>query len=64
MLLSREAGQGLEVQGAFVRRSGQVVLDLTFVNHTGAAQSDFGIQFNKNRSVSRRRPTPRPSHTR
>jgi hypothetical protein len=49
VLLSREAGSGMEVQGLFVRRGGQIALDLTFVNHTAAPMSDFGIQFNKNR---------------
>jgi AP-1 complex subunit beta-1 len=48
VLLSREAGSGMEVQGLFVRRGGQIALDLTFVNHTAAPMSDFGIQFNKN----------------
>ncbi|PVD33080.1 hypothetical protein C0Q70_08529 [Pomacea canaliculata] len=41
-------GKGLEVTGTFARRSGQIVMELTFTNRAMQPMSGFAIQFNKN----------------
>lgn len=43
-----EKGKGLEVQGTFSRRNGQVSMDMTFTNKAMQAMSAFAIQLNKN----------------
>ncbi|KAJ2633659.1 hypothetical protein H4R22_000317 [Coemansia sp. RSA 1290] len=47
-LLDAQQTQGLEIVGAFARRSGQLQLEMSFVNRSQVALSDFAIQFNKN----------------
>ncbi|CAD7087363.1 unnamed protein product [Hermetia illucens] len=46
--LPAEKGKGLEIQGTFSRRSGQVYMDMTFTNKAMQAMSAFAIQLNKN----------------
>lgn len=46
--LPAEKGKGLEVQGTFSRRSGQVSMDLLFTNKAMQAMTGFAIQLNKN----------------
>lgn len=46
--LPAEKGKGLEVQGTFSRRNGQVSMDMTFTNKAMQAMSAFAIQLNKN----------------
>ncbi|EDS28688.1 coatomer, gamma-subunit [Culex quinquefasciatus] len=41
-------GQGLEIQGTFSRRNGQVFMDMTFTNKAMQAMTNFAIQLNKN----------------
>lgn len=46
--LPAEKGKGLEVQGSFSRRNGQICMDMTFTNKAMQAMSGFAIQLNKN----------------
>lgn len=46
--LPAEKGKGLEVQGTFSRRNGQVSMDMVFTNKAMQAMSGFAIQLNKN----------------
>lgn len=46
--LPAEKGKGLEVQGTFSRRNGQVSMDMLFTNKAMQAMSGFAIQLNKN----------------
>ncbi|XP_057664433.1 AP-2 complex subunit beta isoform X1 [Diorhabda carinulata] len=46
--LPAEKGKGLEIQGTFSRRAGQMSMDMTFTNKAMQAMSSFAIQFNKN----------------
>lgn len=46
--LAAQKGKGLEVNGTFSRRQGQLYMDLTFINRAMQAMGDFAIQFNKN----------------
>ncbi|XP_055910231.1 AP-1 complex subunit beta-1 isoform X2 [Eupeodes corollae] len=46
--LPAEKGKGLEIQGTFSRRNGQISMDLTFTNRAMQAMSAFAIQLNKN----------------
>lgn len=46
--LPAEKGKGLEVQGTFSRRNGQVSMDLLFTNKAMQAMTGFAIQLNKN----------------
>ncbi|KAJ1973877.1 hypothetical protein H4R35_003889 [Dimargaris xerosporica] len=48
VLLSAPSAKGLEIQGVFARRQGQLALDLTFVNWSAQPVGDFAIQFNRN----------------
>jgi len=48
VVLPAERGAGMQISAAFARRLGQLYLDLSFTNHTGAPLSDIAIQFNKN----------------
>ncbi|KAJ2800080.1 hypothetical protein H4R21_003314 [Coemansia helicoidea] len=48
VLLDAQQTQGLEILGTFARRNGQMQMDLSFGNKSGAAIGDFAIQFNKN----------------
>ncbi|KAJ1654075.1 hypothetical protein IWQ61_005926 [Dispira simplex] len=48
VLLSAQSAKGLEVQGTFGRRQGQLFLDLTFGNFSGQPVGNFALQFNKN----------------
>lgn len=46
--LPAEKGKGVEIQGTFSRRNGQIQMDLTFINKAMQAMSGFAIQLNKN----------------
>lgn len=46
--LSAQKGKGLEVSGAFARRSNQIVIDLDFTNKALQPMSDFALQLNRN----------------
>ncbi|XP_065095028.1 AP-1 complex subunit beta-1 isoform X2 [Ochlerotatus camptorhynchus] len=46
--LPADKGKGLEVQGTFSRRNGQVYMDMTFTNKAMQAMTGFAIQLNKN----------------
>eukprot|EP00052_Salpingoeca_macrocollata_P004250 m.40245 g.40245 ORF g.40245 m.40245 type:complete len:885 (+) comp14094_c0_seq1:109-2763(+) len=47
--ISESKGQGMELQGSFARRGGQMFMELTFSNRSGSGpMSEFAIQFNKN----------------
>lgn len=48
MWLPAEKGKGLEVQGTFSRRNGQISMDMVFTNKAMQAMSGFAIQLNKN----------------
>ncbi|KAJ3025411.1 UNVERIFIED_CONTAM: AP-2 complex subunit beta [Siphonaria sp. JEL0065] len=47
-LLTPDTAQGLDLTGSFVKRNGQLALDLHFSNKSVAPMSDFAIQFNVN----------------
>ncbi len=49
LVLPPDRGYGLQVAGAFVRRDGQLYLDLNLSNHTQVPITGLAIQFNKNR---------------
>ncbi|XP_058825585.1 AP-1 complex subunit beta-1 isoform X2 [Topomyia yanbarensis] len=46
--LPADKGKGLEIQGTFSRRSGQIYMDMTFTNKAMQAMTGFAIQLNKN----------------
>nr|XP_029707555.1 AP-1 complex subunit beta-1-like isoform X1 [Aedes albopictus] len=46
--LPADKGKGLEVQGTFSRRNGQIFMDMTFTNKAMQAMTGFAIQLNKN----------------
>ncbi|XP_055636469.1 AP-1 complex subunit beta-1 isoform X2 [Toxorhynchites rutilus septentrionalis] len=46
--LPADKGKGLEIQGSFSRRSGQIYMDMTFTNKAMQAMTGFAIQLNKN----------------
>lgn len=46
--LPAEKGKGLEVQGTFSRRNGQISMDMVFTNKAMQAMTGFAIQLNKN----------------
>uniref|UniRef100_A0A2M3ZG27 AP complex subunit beta n=1 Tax=Anopheles braziliensis TaxID=58242 RepID=A0A2M3ZG27_9DIPT len=46
--LPADKGKGLEIQGTFSRRNGQVYMDMTFTNKAMQAMTGFAIQLNKN----------------
>lgn len=46
--LPAEKGKGLEVQGTFSKRGGQVTMEMTFSNKAMQAMTGFAIQLNKN----------------
>lgn len=46
--LPADKGKGLEIQGTFSRRGGQVYMDMTFTNKAMQAMSGFAVQLNKN----------------
>mmetsp|Transcript_20385 Transcript_20385/g.28583 ORF Transcript_20385/g.28583 Transcript_20385/m.28583 type:complete len:886 (-) Transcript_20385:57-2714(-) len=48
IVLPADRGNGMQISGSFVRRNGQIFLDLTFTNRSGTPLSDFAIQFQKN----------------
>jgi len=48
-LLESSTAKGLQLNGAFARRQGRIVLDLDFINASSSTPFDkFAIQFNKN----------------
>lgn len=46
--LPAEKGKGLEIQGTFSRRNGQISMDMVFTNKAMQAMSGFAVQLNKN----------------
>jgi AP-1 complex subunit beta-1 len=46
--LPAEKGKGLEINGTFARRNGQLYMDMTFTNKAMQPMMGFAIQFNKN----------------
>ena len=46
--LQPSMGKGLQVEGTFGRRQGQLYMDLTLSNRAMGAMTGFAIQFNKN----------------
>ncbi|KAL1501451.1 hypothetical protein ABEB36_006768 [Hypothenemus hampei] len=46
--LPADKGKGLEIQGTFSRRSGQIYMEMTLTNKAMQAMTGFAIQFNKN----------------
>lgn len=46
--LPAEKGKGLEIQGSFSRRNGEVFMDMKFTNKAMQPMSGFAIQLNKN----------------
>lgn len=46
--LPAEKGKGLEINGTFARRNGQLFMDMTFTNKAMQPMMGFAIQFNKN----------------
>lgn len=46
--LPADKGKGLEIQGTFSRKSGQVHMEMTLTNKAMQVMSGFAIQFNKN----------------
>ncbi|ODM95922.1 AP-1 complex subunit beta-1, partial [Orchesella cincta] len=41
-------GKGLEISGTFIRKNGQVSMEMTLTNRAMQAMSGFAVQFNKN----------------
>jgi len=48
VVLPADKGAGMQISGAFTRKDGQILLELTFANHTGSPMTGFALQFNKN----------------
>jgi AP-1 complex subunit beta-1 len=48
VVLTADKGYGLQVSAAFLRRDGQVALELTLLNQSPAPVSGVAVQFNKN----------------
>lgn len=46
--LPAEKGKGLEIQGTFSRRNGQISMDMVFTNKAMQAMTGFAVQLNKN----------------
>uniref|UniRef100_A0A1I8EMD3 AP complex subunit beta n=1 Tax=Wuchereria bancrofti TaxID=6293 RepID=A0A1I8EMD3_WUCBA len=46
--LEASKGKGTQIEGTFVRRSGQIYMDMVFTNRAMQPFSGFAIQFNKN----------------
>ncbi|TPX69947.1 hypothetical protein SpCBS45565_g02124 [Spizellomyces sp. 'palustris'] len=46
--LTSADAKGLDVQGAFTRRNGDLYLELNFANRTSGPMTEFAIQFNTN----------------
>lgn len=46
--LPAEKGKGLEIQGSFSRRNGEVFMDMKFTNKAMQPMTNFAIQLNKN----------------
>ncbi|EDV95216.1 AP-1 complex subunit beta-1 [Drosophila grimshawi] len=46
--LPAEKGKGLEIQGTFSRRNGEVYMDMTLTNKAMQPMTNFAIQLNKN----------------
>jgi len=46
--LPAEKGKGLEIQGTFSRRNGEVFMDMTLTNKAMQPMTNFAIQLNKN----------------
>ncbi|KND02292.1 uncharacterized protein SPPG_02767 [Spizellomyces punctatus DAOM BR117] len=46
--LTSANAKGLDVQGAFTRRNGDLYLELSFANRTSGPMTEFAIQFNTN----------------
>jgi len=48
IMLPADQGKGMQISGAFARRDGRLVLDLSFTNFTPSPMGNFVIQFDKN----------------
>lgn len=48
LVLTADKGYGLQINGAFVRREGQIFLELGISNQSGIAANGIAVQFNKN----------------
>jgi len=48
LVLTADKGYGLQINGTFVRRDGQIFLELGFTNQSATAVSGIAVQFNKN----------------
>jgi len=48
LVLTADKGYGLQVSAAFVRKSGQVILEMTLFNQSSVSITQVGIIFNKN----------------
>ncbi|KAJ3079351.1 AP-1 complex subunit beta-1 [Quaeritorhiza haematococci] len=48
LLLNSAAGNGLEIQGTFARRQGQMMMEMSFTNRSMQTLTEFAILFNKN----------------
>ncbi|ALC49947.1 Bap [Drosophila busckii] len=46
--LPAEKGKGLEIQGTFARRNGEIFMDMTLTNKAMQPMTNFAIQLNKN----------------
>uniref|UniRef100_A0A915PPI6 AP complex subunit beta n=1 Tax=Setaria digitata TaxID=48799 RepID=A0A915PPI6_9BILA len=46
--LEASKGKGTQIEGTFVRRGGQIYMDMTFTNRAMQPFTGFAIQFNKN----------------
>lgn len=46
--LDASKGKGTQIEGTFVRRGGQIYMDMIFTNRAMQPFTGFAIQFNKN----------------
>ena len=46
--LTAQKGKGLEVSGTFIRRQGQIVMEMDFANRSLQPMNDFALQINRN----------------
>ncbi len=51
MVLGADKGYGLQISAGFVRKDGQIVLELTLFNQSVAPINQVAILFNKNRYI-------------
>ena len=46
--LDATRGKGLQIEGTFARKAGQIYMELTFINKSINPLTDFAVQFNTN----------------